>query len=52
MEEIKAAGGDEPTLITGGRGIFDVRIDGVLVFSKDALDRFPEPGELAGLLPT
>jgi hypothetical protein len=30
--------------------VFDVKVDGVLVFSKHALGRFPEPGEVVGLI--
>jgi selenoprotein W-related protein len=33
-------------LIKGMGGIFDVRLDGTLVFSKKAVGRFPEPGEV------
>ncbi len=37
----------EPELLEGRGGIFDVRVDGELVFSKHAEgDRFPEPGEV------
>lgn len=36
-------------LIAGGGGIFDVELDGKLIFSKFAEgDRFPEPGEVVG----
>ena len=38
------------TLIRGGKGIFDVRVDGDLVFSKHELGRFPNDGEVADLL--
>jgi selT/selW/selH-like putative selenoprotein len=31
-------------------GIFDVRLDGALVFSKKSVGRFPEPGEVEGTL--
>ena len=38
----------ELTLIGGTDGIFEVTIDGDLVFSKhECGDRFPKPGELA-----
>ena len=50
MAEIQEATGVTATLIAGGRGIFDVKADGKLVFSKYALDRFPESSELAGLI--
>jgi Rdx family len=36
--------------IPGGRGQFDVIADGELVFSKHELERFPEDGEIVGLL--
>jgi len=38
------------TLVAGGNGIFDVRVDGVLLFSKYETHRFPEPGEVTALL--
>ena len=37
-------------LIAGGGGIFDVFVDGKIVFSKKLVGRFPEPGEVAALL--
>jgi len=37
-------------LIPGSGGIFDVVVDGKQVFSKHALGRFPEPGEVTRLL--
>lgn len=48
--EIKQACGHEPTLIAGNGGIFDVSIDGKIIFSKAETRRFPEPGEIATLL--
>jgi selT/selW/selH-like putative selenoprotein len=36
--------------VKGPVGVFDVRIDGDLVFSKHSTDRFPEPGEIEKLL--
>jgi selT/selW/selH-like putative selenoprotein len=33
-------------LISGKDGVFDVRVDGKLIFSKHELGRFPEPGEV------
>jgi selenoprotein W-related protein len=38
--------GFEPLLIPGSNGIFDVKVDGALVFSKHRVGRFPEPGEV------
>jgi selenoprotein W-related protein len=40
----------ELRLITGSRGVFDVRIDGELVFSKYEAGRHAKPGELVGIL--
>lgn len=37
-------------MIEGSKGIFDVRLDEELVFSKYEADRFPEDGEVVGLL--
>ncbi|RMG21392.1 MAG: hypothetical protein D6729_00780 [Deltaproteobacteria bacterium] len=34
--------GVEVELRPGGRGVFDVRADGELIFSKDAAGRFPD----------
>ncbi len=34
-------------LIKGRNGVFDVELDGELVFSKHEVGRFPEPGEVA-----
>lgn len=42
-----------PQLLKGSKGVFDVKLDGELIFSKHAVGRFPEPDEveakLAGL---
>lgn len=48
--EIKATTGVEALLIKGRGGIFDVKKDGVEIFSKFKLGRFPEDGEIAALL--
>jgi selenoprotein W-related protein len=39
-----------PELIKGKDGVFEVVVDGQLVYSKKATGRFPEPGEVEGLL--
>ena len=44
-EELKKQG-VEVELIEGSNGVFDVKIDGKLVFSKFESGRFPEPGEI------
>jgi selT/selW/selH-like putative selenoprotein len=38
--------GAEVDLIEGARGVFDVVVDGELVFSKHAAGRFPEDREI------
>ena len=35
----------EVELVKGRDGVFEVTLDGALVFSKKRLGRFPEPGE-------
>ena len=37
-------------LIPGSQGVFDVTVNGDLVFSKHAVDRHAEPGEIRGLI--
>ncbi|MBI3872051.1 MAG: SelT/SelW/SelH family protein [candidate division Zixibacteria bacterium] len=44
--EIKAKFGIEPELIAGSGGIFDVKVDGKLIFSKKEAGRFPESAEV------
>jgi selT/selW/selH-like putative selenoprotein len=36
--------------IPSSGGVFEVKVDGDLVFSKKALRRHAEPGEVAGLI--
>lgn len=36
--------------VASGGGIFDVCLDGVIVFSKGKVNRFPHPGECARLI--
>ena len=49
-EELKDSLGLEVRLIEGSKGIFEVRTAGRLVFSKKEVGRFPEAGEISGLL--
>ena len=37
---------DELTVITAAGGVFDVEVDGALLFSKKAEGRHAEPGEV------
>jgi predicted Rdx family selenoprotein len=48
-EELRA-GGHDADVTPGGKGQFDIVADGDLVFSKHELGRFPDDGEVAGLL--
>ncbi|GAB4148546.1 MAG: hypothetical protein Fur0021_08590 [Candidatus Promineifilaceae bacterium] len=34
------------TLITGSKGVFDVRVNDVLIYSKKQMGRHAEPGEI------
>ena len=43
--------GVEPLLIEGGGGVFDVAVDGKLIFSKHAVGRFPDSEEVLAKLP-
>ena len=36
----------EARLIPGNNGIFDVKVDGRVVYSKYQTGRFPDPGEV------
>tara|TARA_B100001996_G_C18647723_1_gene588117 strand:- start:698 stop:871 length:174 start_codon:yes stop_codon:yes gene_type:complete len=37
-------------LISSGGGVFEVVLDGKLIFSKKSLDRFPEKDEIGKLI--
>ncbi len=43
---MRKALGVEANLVPGRNGIFDVIVDGDVVFSKLETRRFPEPGEM------
>jgi len=38
------------SLVTGSKGVFDVRVNGDLIFSKHESNRYPEEGELLSVL--
>ncbi len=40
----------EPKLVPGSGGIFDVKLDGKLIFSKHETGRFPEDKEVLDAL--
>ena len=48
-DELKSKG-IKVDLIKGSNGVFDVEIDGKLVYSKRNTGRFPNPGELTFLI--
>ena len=50
-DELKAEFSADVELIPGSRGIFDVKLEDKLLFSKHAEDnRFPADGEVARLI--
>jgi len=49
-DELHKAFNVEAKLIPGRSGIFDVIVDGELVFSKFKVGRFPESGEIVSKL--
>jgi len=48
--ELETRFGVSAELIPSGGGVFEVTVDGRLVFSKKALGRFPDDGEVARLV--
>ena len=51
MAELKKAFPDaEIRLVPSSGGVFEVTVDGNLVFSKKALRRHPQPGEIMDLI--
>lgn len=40
----------EPKLIASGGGVFEIKLDSTLLFSKKALGRFPDEGEIVKLI--
>jgi selenoprotein W-related protein len=43
-------GAEEVELVKGVAGVFEITVDGQLVFSKRQLGRFPEDAEIDALL--
>ena len=48
---IRSKRGIDPELIEGHGGVFEVRVNGKLVFSKLSAGRFPEPQEILDVIP-
>lgn len=42
---------EELTIVPASGGVFDVEVDGDVVFAKKEAGRFPADGEIVGLLP-
>jgi len=40
---------DDLRIVTGTKGVFDVKVDGELIYSKAATGRHAEPGEILAL---
>jgi len=40
----------EVSLISSGGGVFEICLDGDLIFSKKSLNRFPDDGEIRQLI--
>jgi len=49
-DELKKDLGAEIELIAGSNGIFDVTVDGRMVFSKSEQGRFPQADEIISLI--
>ena len=42
--------GIETKLISSGGGVYEITVDGELIFSKKGLERFPDDGEVIALI--
>ena len=45
-DELVSKFGITSELIESGGGVFEIRVNGHLIFSKKKLNRFPNPGEI------
>ena len=48
--ELKRALKADTKLVAGHGGVFEVAVDGDLIFSKKSQGRFPEDGEVLGII--
>ncbi len=46
-EELKQKYNAEIELIAGSNGVYDITVDGKMIFSKSAIGRFPDSNEIA-----
>jgi selenoprotein W-related protein len=49
-DEIKKELNLRSKLVASGGGVFEITVDGKLIFSKRSLDRFPDDGEVVELI--
>jgi selT/selW/selH-like putative selenoprotein len=49
-QELKSELGVEVECVAGSGGVFEVSVDGRIIFSKKTLKRFPKDGEIISLL--
>lgn len=49
-DELKSQFGYESELIKSEGGVFEIELNGKLLFSKASLGRFPEDGEVKNLI--
>jgi selenoprotein W-related protein len=47
---LKSALGVSSELVASGGGVYEVTVDGKTIFSKRALGRFPDEGEIVDLI--
>jgi selenoprotein W-related protein len=50
LQQEGGSGADEVALVKGDRGVFDIRADGELIFSKKTAGRFPTHAEIIALV--
>ena len=49
-EELKNEFGADVELVASDGGVYEITVDGKLVFSKKQLNRFPNDGEIVSLI--
>jgi selenoprotein W-related protein len=48
--EVKKIQGTDVQLVPGKNGIFEIKKNGKIIYSKEETGRFPKPGEVTALL--
>jgi len=49
-DELKKELNADVELVAGSGGIYEITVDGKMIFSKSQIRRFPEPGEIVALI--